>query len=55
MLAMHGAFAGSAAADGGNDFQAVSGVEKGFCILAFRNNFAISFDDDALAGIPKLH
>jgi hypothetical protein len=43
-----------APADGDDDFEAVAGGELRGRMLTFRDDFAVAFDGDALAGIAEL-
>ena len=51
---MHGVFSGSAAADGDDDFELVARGELRGRVLAFRDNFAVPFNGNALAGVTEL-
>ena len=44
----------SAATDGDDNFKLVARDEHGAGVLAFRDNFAIAFNGDALASVAEL-
>jgi len=43
-----------AAADGDDDFELVARKQRGRCMLAFRDNLAVPFNGNALAGVTEL-
>jgi hypothetical protein len=51
---MHGAFSGLAAANGDDDGEVVARGESGRAMVALRDNFAVTFDGNALAGVAEL-
>lgn len=47
-------FSGSAATDGDDDFELIARRQRRFTVQALRDDFAVSLDGDALAGVSQM-